>query len=255
MKLLKSFTNFSVTINFVVLTIIAEWIKIPQVSVPLKGPQDTLMLSNIPGIPDSPILKPIRYEDLEHIIGPGFEDELEKFYEKHQSDLDTLSPHTTTSLPEEPSYDQYNETIFNEDPWSYYDQLHHTATIATTTTAANSINKIQNQNSNNKNLTKKPNSKPNVVLIKRLETTTTTTGKPASSVNNNNGTRKKIMKIVKVKQKPKDSGKTTSLSFSGFLKFLKDIQSSFVFGASRSLTDKITMLANFRDTLLINIGI
>lgn len=250
MKLLKSFlTNFSITINFIVLTIIAEWIQIPQISVPLNGPQDTLMLSDIPGI-HTESNKPIRYEDLEHIVGPGFEDELEIFYKKHKNDFKTLSSsHShTTNLPdneeETTSYDQYNETIFNEDPWSYYDQIPK-ATVATTTTTTT----ISMENESTvvaKNPTRKFIAKP--IVPTHLETTTT-----KSTNTNNNSMRKKIVKIIKVKQKPTEP-KATSLSFSGFLKFLKDIQSSFVFGASRSLKDKMIMLENFRDTLLINIG-
>lgn len=224
------------------LTNLAEWIELPQIAAPINGPQDTLMLADIPGLrePQSSV-KPLRYEDLEHIIGTGFEDELEKFYEKHKSDFEALS-NDNNVRPQ--AYGQRNQTIFNEDPWDSIDQIP-TATVATTTAATENesiVDRPKNAFANDKKLPSMSDAKIPSRKNNSVKPTTPNTGTAP----------KKVVKLVKVKPKPLPI--ETSLSFGGFLKFLKDIQSSFVFGASRSLKDKMEMLANFRDTILINIG-
>lgn len=227
-----------------VLTILAEWIELPHIAAPLRGPQDTLMLADIPGLGEPQTsVKPLRYEDLEHIIGTGFEDELEKFYEKHKSDFEALS---NDGHVRPQAYGQHNQTIFNEDPWGSFDQIPK-ATVATTTMATENesiVDRPKNAFANNKKLQSNYKAK---VPSRAKPTTQTSTESTTPKT-----TPKRVVKLVKVKPKPTDTG--PSLSFGGFLKFLKDIQSSFVFGASRSLKDKMEMLTNFRDTILINIG-
>jgi hypothetical protein len=53
------------------------------------------------------------------------------------------------------------------------------------------------------------------------------------------------------REKPKSN---ENLSFSGFMGFLKNIQSSLMFRTARGINDKIKVLNNFKNKLLLNIG-
>lgn len=56
---------------------------------------------------------------------------------------------------------------------------------------------------------------------------------------------RRIMKFIKRTSQP--------LSFSSFMRFLKDVQSSFMLKTVSNINDKILMLQDFRDNLMLNI--
>jgi Tfp pilus assembly protein PilZ len=57
--------------------------------------------------------------------------------------------------------------------------------------------------------------------------------------------------ILSMNMKSKDSN---YLNFTNFLKFLKNIQASFATRTAKSITDKVKMLREFRDKMMININ-
>lgn len=77
------------------------------------------------------------------------------------------------------------------------------------------------------------------ITIKALKSDKQETAKP------------KIFKLIPIQS----SGGGAGLSLTGFIDFLKNIQNSFVTKTARSIQDKIKVLQNFKDQLLINIGV
>lgn len=212
----------------------------------------------------SSTIVPIKYEDLEHIIGPGFEDELEKFYEKHKQEIDKTAPipaKTGFNMPLLPHHKLFNPT---DDPWSIYDDptlpvnklpnrkdnVFSYSNKADELIASGTVKPIKvlyrNESTDFKQSTDDPN---NVDLSKYSEFALNS--KPDRELNN--GTKvinKTKVKIIKIKP----FRGAQPLSFMKVLQFLKDIQSTFVTNTARSIQDKIKMLEIFKDTLLMNIG-
>ncbi|KAJ6639893.1 Pyridoxine/pyridoxamine 5'-phosphate oxidase [Pseudolycoriella hygida] len=212
----------------------AEWVKISQI--PTSDFHVYATESSIDSTKNVDNDVPIRYEDLEHIVGPGFEDELEKFYQRHKEEVDRKRKE------EKPKDVKSSETshLPYDDPWSVYDNPAHIGAIKEPTDLKDSemsesvvendknryeeyddavhLNDSFHQNYGNE--TMEPSNIPQIVQFK----------------------------LVKVKPK-----ETEPFSFAGFMKFLRDIQSTFVSKTARSIQDKIQTLEQFRDDILLNI--
>lgn len=220
-------------INFVLCE--AEWIKISQI------PTSEFQMYTTASPADRPAKNvddnaPIRYEDLEHIIGPGFEDELEKFYQRHKEETERKrNEERRTKLPA--------ETIAtNEDPWSVYDNPLHIGLLSEpiTVTDVNGSESVENTMLNEKN------------RYEEYDEADRSSGSSNENYENVTVQAVPVPKVVQfkfVKVKPQES-----FSFSGFMKFLRDIQSSFVTKTARSIKDKIRTLEQFRDDILLSIG-
>lgn len=222
-------------VNFILCD--AEWIKISQIPTSEFQMYTTESTVHISKIDDD--TTPIRYEDLEHIIGPGFEDELEKFYQRHKEEMGKKQK------DEKPKKLTSEKAVAYEDPWSVYDNPLHIGVLK------DSISVIDVNNS-------EPHEKPMLNDKNRYEEydeydhlNATSLDATFENVTSAPVSKPKIIRYKFVKVKPKE---TESHSFSGFLTFLRDIQSSFVTKTARSIEDKIRLLTQFRDDLLINIG-
>ncbi len=228
-------------INFVLCE--ADWIKISQIPTSefqMYTTESTVDVSSKSVEGDVPI----RYEDLEHIIGPGFEEELEKFYQRHKDEMERKR---NEDRPKK-SRPETRPQSYDEDPWSVYDNPLHISVSKEpiSVTDINESESIENPtlNDNNRyeeydevdhNLSSGPTSE-------NYENDTAEF--PAATV-------PKVVQFKFVKMKPKDT--ESPFSFSGFMKFLRDIQSSFVSKTARSIKDKIRTLEQFRDDILLNI--
>lgn len=191
------------------------------------------------------IVPPIRYEDLEHIVGPGFEAELEKFYEQHKLELDEST--RRSDVGESGSRNKSSSTnkppkIYyvpgDDDPWSQYDKPMLTAQQPQSTSTEKSDNEsdssVFSADSISSNRTKSP--------------TTNTTN-----------TKKRITKLVPVRvvAVPAQLVHKQTAGAGGFLgvvTFLRGIQDSIVSNTSRSIQDKMRMLKSLRDKMMLRIS-
>lgn len=223
-------------VNFVLCE--AEWIKISQIPTSefqLYTTESPVDLSK--KVQDN---TPIRYEDLEHIIGPGFEDELEKFYQRHKEELDR-------NRNEEKPKKIAAETSPNyEDPWSVYDNPLHIGALnePISVTDVNDSELDESTMLNDKNRYEEYEEADHSSSSSNESYENVTVQQPSVPI-------PKVVQLKFVKVKPKE---TESFSFSGFMKFLRDIQSSFVTKTARSIKDKIRTLEQFRDDILMSIG-
>ncbi|XP_037029718.1 uncharacterized protein LOC119069694 [Bradysia coprophila] len=244
----------------------AEWIKISQIPTSEFQMYTTPSTVNAAEIVNSNA--PIKYEDLEHIIGPGFEDELEKFYQRHKSEVERKRPDDrpknkgTATRP----------AAYEDDPWSVYDNPVHISVINEPINVADVSDTEQDEktmlndkhryeeydetdrvsggssNENHERVTMRP------VTNRYEEYDETDHVSGSSNENYENVTRKRgtPAKVVQVKF-VKATPTVEPFSFGGFIKFLRDIQSTFVSKTARSIKDKIRTLEQFRDDILINI--
>lgn len=224
-------------INFVLCE--AEWIKISQI------PTSEFQMYTSPSTVDASIKNvkddnaPIRYEDLEHIIGPGFEDELEKFYQRHKEEMEKnrhekkptkLTPATSSTY---------------EDPWSVYDNPLHIGALKETI----NVTDISDSDESEENIMLKD--KNRYEEFDEVDQSSGVSNENYDNVTVQPVTIPKVVQFKFVKVKPKEA---EPFSFSGFMKFLRDIQSTFVTKTARSIKEKIETLEQFRDEILINIG-
>lgn len=211
---------------------------------------------------------PIKYEDLEHIVGPGFEEELERYYDQHKHDLEESTRRTPkpTSRP----YKIYDP---NDDPWSIYDKPMSMQTTSHPNSSTNpgSGDRFSIFDVDGDSLSGKPTvvtfiTKPSHthkqdtkltsntfnVIPQQFDKTTTPNPINASS----SGKKRLRPKLFKLVQVPivESSKKTSLFGFSSILQFFRKIQNSFVTNSSRSIQDKIKMLESFRDDLMENIS-
>lgn len=316
--------TYNITMNLIrsvililsgILSTNSDWVRIPDVA-PQQSPNDLLTID--PDIPFTTSIKPLKYEDLEHIIGPGFEDELEKFYEKHkqeivenlndpQSQLTTISSNRNETLDHRTGSwtvhdisknkklnDKLDMESYVTDSWSIYDKYPIKGSISPIKN-----DQVTSSESNEKIPSTKPtkidgkiqkvvrvtkqsvisqvpkDNKPKLTQVKNNNKSAKDKG-PQTSTTTQKSVRKEHIINVASTTKPieQNKNKTNSktrpayqrfkfikvfpahqpnLSFSGFLQFLKHVQKSFVGGAARNIKDKIEMLQDFRDTLLLNI--
>lgn len=296
----------------------AEWIKISQI------PTSEFQRYTTPSTVDATAIvngdAPIKYEDLEHIIGPGFEDELEKFYQRHKNGMerkwhkDRPTNKDTVARP----------ATYEEDPWSVYDNPVHISVLNEPINVAdvgdseqgdktmlNDKNRYEeyhdadhvsgSSNGNHESVTSRPiknRYEEYEESVHDSEATNEnyesgTTSRPiknryeeydhdvhdnessdedhenryeeyddddvdhASSSSNENfenitrkrGTIPKVVQLNFIKSTPT----VEPFSFGGFIKFLRNMQSTFVTKTARSIKDKIETLEHFRDDILINI--
>lgn len=87
-----------------------------------------------------------------------------------------------------------------------------------------------------------------IPLTSTTTTTTTTTTKAPRKVTPSKPQRR-VIQVASMKAKPHNH-----LSFTSFLKFLKNIQESFATRTAKNINDKISMLRKFRDKLLITVN-
>lgn len=208
---------------------------------------------------------PIKYEDLEHIVGPGFEEELERYYDQHKHELEEST--RRTSKPPIKEYDP------NEDPWSIYDKpsiiLQTTAqsNTSTQTQFGDRFSMFDSDVHGNPTvvtfLTKSHAHQPNTNLVSsntlkvNSQFETVSTAKPIHTTNS--ATKKRVKpKLYKLVQVPivqtSTSTSTSLFGLSSIVNFFRKIQNSFVSNSSRSIQDKIKMLESFRDDLMKNIS-
>lgn len=196
---------------------------------------------------------PIKYEDLEHIVGPGFEQELERYYDQHKHDLEESTRRTSRPHHQSPPVKVYNPS---EDPWSIYDKP-----ISTQTTSSFSNTSVVGDQFSMVD-TNVPG-KPTVVTFVTKPSKTNSQFDTTTSVNltdhSNSSAKKhvktKLFKLVQVPIVHQHQSPTSSLfGFSTILQFFRKIQNSFVTNSSRSIQDKIKMLESFRDDLMGNIS-
>lgn len=225
-----------------------DWVKIPQKNAAKTAPLVDLLEPSSEPPPSSRL----RYEDLEHIIGPGFEEDLERFYEKHKKET-SASTNTRKSDANRLFLPQA------DDPWSIYDKL---PVVESSVVVSPKLDiSIENSTIEHKmhvsvmDGTKSMDPQNNESL-KTLESPINSNGslehKPSTERKPSNTTKKgrpKIVRLASVKQTTQ-----TPISFAAIKKFLKNIQSTLVTTTARSIQEKIKMLEGFKDDLLINIG-
>lgn len=188
---------------------------------------------------------PIRYEDLEHIVGPGFEEELERFYEQHKFELDESTRrgyidesivNTVSNVSSKPST-VYHFVPGDDDPWSQYDKpaqngVHHPDPSQTELTTADSP----------------PDPDQTTFAAHEIASNVSaSTVRPSA---------KRVLKLVpmRVVGISADALQQSRFGFPGFVAFLRSIQDSFVSSTSRSIQDKMRMLKTFRDKMLRQIS-
>lgn len=257
----------------------SEWVKlnpIQPIGDSLKMHSDGLLDSTFPirtttSLPDlnriglaaqdaSHQVNPIKYEDLEHIVGPGFEEELERYYDQHKHDLEESTRRTLK--PTTKPFKVYDPI---DDPWSIYDKP------------------IGLQTTSHPNITAQPEfsdrfSMFDDIAIGKPTTVTFVTKahsqQPSKVVSNtmkvnsqfddpiqvhtNSSDKKRVKpKLYKLVQLPivqQTSAPSSLFGFSSIMQFFRKIQNSFVTNSSRSIQDKIKMLESFRDDLMGNIS-
>lgn len=190
---------------------------------------------------------PIRYEDLEHLVGQGFEESLEKYYQQHKHSLDESTRRSDVNngdhIGHNDSVSKPPKTYYlpgTDDPWSIYD---------------------------------KPPEKHSPIGIKHSATTERQVTPPittefSSEINDFNnatlddipkpllGKKKRVVKLVPVRlvPMPTESMKASSIGFPGFVAFLRNIQDSILMSTSNSIQDKMQLLTSFRDKMLRQIS-
>lgn len=225
-------------INFVLCK--AEWIKISQIPT-----SDFQMYSTASTVETSKKTidddTPIRYEDLEHIIGPGFEEELEKFYQRHKDEMDRKR---FEDKPKKVIKQPTNEEV--DDPWSVYDNPLHISVSKEPITVTDINDSIRDEAT----ILNDNSDKTRYEEYDESDQLSGTSSENYENVTIEPVTVPKIVQFKFVKVKPKD---TEPFSFTGFMKFLREIQSTFVTKTARSIKDKIRTLEQFRDEILLNI--
>lgn len=226
--------------------ITGDWVKIPQKNGartdPLVGTLNSSVVHETP-----PISSRLRYEDLEHIIGPGFEEDLERFYEKHKKES---SISTTTAKPD--AHRIFRQQL--DDPWSIYDKspaIESSVIVSPKLDIKSSEANITRVIDDQKLTEINENSKKQEITIEAV-VYSSPKSKPLIDKKKNNSTkqgRPQIVRIASVKQ-----ATPAPMSFAAIIKFLKSIQSTFVTTTARSIQEKIKMLEGFKDDLLLNIG-
>lgn len=190
--------------------------------------------------PSTPAVTPIRYEDLEHLVGQGFEENLEKFYQQHKHSLDESTRRSDVfDRPQNGTTTKPPRTYYlpgTEDPWSIYDKP-----------------------------PRPPQNEPSTAGIKILVAATTerqiaqiatTIAQLPSSSSPPKSHKKRIVKLVPVRLVPMagESQKASSIGFPGFMAFLRNIQDSMLMSTTHSIQDKMHLLADFRDRMLRQIS-
>lgn len=194
------------------------------------------------------IVPPIRYEDLEHIVGPGFEAELEKFYEQHKHQLDESTRRSDVGESNGSSSNGSNTNgsskppkIYyvpgDDDPWSQYDKPLLTAQQHAPTTE--------------KSADESDSTTHSAEVVHNNRTANRTTGTTSA--------KKRIVKLVPVRviAVPADSVQKQTADAGGFpgvVAFLRGIQDSIVSNTSRSIKDKMRMLKSLRDKMMLQIS-
>lgn len=218
-----------------------DWVKIPQKNTVRIPPSDATIRPSAAVHETARGSSRLRYEDLEHIIGPGFEEDLERFYEKHKKETSI-----STKTPKPDAHRIFLPQL--DDPWSIYDKSpavessvvvspkldideEHSTTVHKTHANVMDERKAIEAQSNENSKT------PEMPSIDRKSSNTTNKGRP------------KIVRMASVKQTTQPP-----MSFAAIIQFLKSIQSTFVTTTARSIQEKIKMLEGFKDDLLINIG-
>lgn len=196
-------------------------------------------------------VNPIKYADLEHIVGPGFEKDLERYYNQHKHELDESTRRTP-----KPSEGHHFQTYDpSNDPWSIYDKP---INFKTTSNSSDSTERGGDRFSLfDSDVFEKPTivsfiTKPSISTLKSV-----TTAKPLHS--NSTATKHTKPKYFKLVQLPVGYQQvpTSSSSLFGFpsiLQFFRRFQNSLVTNTARSIQDKIKMLESFRDDLMSNIS-
>lgn len=253
---------------FVLLSIVfgiaGEWVEIPQSAEHISDRKlsiDGSMVSSDGFVVKD--LNKLKYEELEDIIGPGFEGEFSKFLQKHSHEISSEEG----VIGGNQSIGLTPENILYVDPWHKYDQDHTTAPfitstriwmdsahknssvdykrIATTTTIApNDLHRRKTITPKTKAEIHKTEQLPKVTSDRR-----TSTASNATSTKSSNSTNKRILKTKRIKWVPYNP-----FSFTEILKFLRSIGNSFAMGTSRSISAKIDMLRKFKAELMHNIG-
>ena len=289
-------------LHFKIVKIQTEWVELPKI--PATSSRDSLFRTTVTEfsplfeqnsyrLPTTIIPKmvhtPIKYEDLEHIIGPGFEEELEHFYQKHRQEnlaetsIAAIKPEHLSrgtkpnqilkQVQNHSSVLRKHDQLRIDDPWSIYDSQEDERVPILSYDPWRKYDKplVQNErppieDDSNATLSdqlnfeddfftskqhKVPNfngimdSEPEPIRTTEKNTDTTTKSSPKS--------KKRIIKIVKFVPK-EDPSSSSVFGFANFIRFLKDIQSSFVSTTSRGIQDKIKMLESLKNKLLTNIS-
>lgn len=227
------------------------WVKIPQKNTG-RAAVDTLKPIAVHENP--PTSSRLRYEDLEHIIGPGFEDDLERFYEKHKKES---SVSTNTPKPDA-------HRIFlpqTDDPWSIYDKspavessvvVSPKLDIKGSKENSTSEHKLHVSSMDERKSVEAQNNENSMTPEMPIQSDGSLKQKPTIDRKRNNATKKgrpNVVRLASVKQST-----SVPMSFAAIIKFLKSIQSTFVTTTARSIQEKIKMLEGFKDDLLLNIG-
>lgn len=257
----------------------SEWIELPQLS--LNKPHSSALLSDAASTIKTTV-QPIKYEDLQHIIGPGFEDELEQFYHKHKQEIDKefqndsgkikrFNSNLKNNINKKLKYESGVGPIVSDiagdeltlsDPWGIYDLKMNNETSHPTQDPWSKfdrppLNKIEykylehDRKLENISFTSQIHSSAENVESVNADKNVSSVENHKQSVTTKITQPKRVIKLIKYKAK---SDSSLPLSFGNFLEYLKDIQNSFITSTSRTIQYKIKILENFKDELLRNIG-
>lgn len=248
----------------------SEWIQISQEHSDKNGIRDlaldhSAILENIYTKKD---LNNLKYEDLDDVIGAGFENDFLKFLENHRSELNQTSSEllaydgspfgsdTDDKTPNSSNESEItSETILevvsqNENSSEDGRKFNHSVKHETALNPFSTENERKSfilKNVNNVNSVKSVSGK--IVHLSDLDAFHNVTHESNDQKNYNKTakTKKIILKMLKIQPPPQPS-------FSDILKYLKEIQQSFMVKAAGGIQDKIKTLENFRDELMANIG-
>lgn len=227
--------TFVLIVVFIQITYLAaaEWIKVSQNSDPARSAAIAM-----------PSSSPLRYEDLEHLIGPGFEADLEKFSE-------TYHPYESENVNTTSKKDQlfFGEMNLNTSNQPFGPMLKRNVTKGSVVRVSN----LAMQKYAEASLLEVEKSEKVSDLISDDDNDDDVSG---INVNKNANfstiTKKNGSTLNSTKKKPVKPMATNG--FIRFLRLVKDIQSSFAANTARSIRDKIKMLERLKNKLMVNVG-
>lgn len=239
------------------LVISGEWIEIAHTNGKYDGSHD-LLLDRSAVLENIYSRKDLRYEDLQEVIGPGFEDDFARFLEAQTSNVSD-GPLLAFDGSEFSDGDDADE-LHSDDDLAEHDD----ADLESTSAAPQQTNESNRKGHKyvNETLTSAASSSQRRIgsskppdtgaksdtTDKMIDVDLANTGATTNNQTSSHGKKKiLVLKVVNVKtfENP--------FSFSAVMKFLRSIQESLMADAAGTIKSKIESLETFRSQLMLNI--
>lgn len=215
----------------------SEWIKVSQNADPTRSTAFIDVAQH-----------PLRYEDLERLIGPGFERDLRTFSKTYRSEISSSSGNNEKDLLYNPSTRRKkHQTITIENNSN-------TTTLGTNKRNGAAAGKGSVIRISNATMKKNADEAAQTAAEQRSRRKPhNSKDSPEDSIDDT------ILKIDKpdvnaMKRKIKSAPPPAANGFVRFLQFVKNIQNSFAINTSRSIREKVKMLEHLKDMLMFNVG-